>query len=100
MLRQKLAETAEPYLYAAALKASSDPPSLQKAAAKFITREWLQAHHLEGVPEQAILALVALSGKIHCDAAEEKATAASVQPLWATLAAGKGADDPEADFHY
>ena len=98
MLRQRLAETAEPDVFTAALKAGSDPPTLQRAAARHVTREWLALHHLDHVPEQAILALIALSGRIHVDAAAEVARAAAVQPLWATFAGNRCADDAESDL--
>ena len=39
MLTQGLAETAEPDAFTAALKAGSDPPTLQRAAAKHVTKE-------------------------------------------------------------
>ena len=98
MLRQRLAETAEPDLFTAALKAGSDPRTLQGAAARHVTREWLAQHHLDHVPDQAILALIAIAGKIHVDAAAEVARAAAVQPLWATFAGNRWADDAESDL--
>ena len=98
MLRQRLAETAEPNVFTAALKAGSDPPTLQRAAARHVTREWLAQHHLDHVPEQAVLALIALSGRIHVDAAADVARAAAVHPLWATFTGNRWADDAEGDL--
>ena len=98
MLRQRLAETAESDAFTAALKAGSDPPTLQRAAARHVTKEWLALHHLDQVPEQAILALIALSGKIHVDAAADVAKAAGVQPLWATCSGGRWAEVAESDL--
>ena len=45
-----------------------------------------------------IFALIALSGRIHVDAAAEVARAAAVQPLWATFAGNRWADDAESDL--
>ena len=98
MLRQRLAETAEPDAFTAALKAGSDPPTLQRAAARHVTKEWLAHHHLDQVPEQAILALIALAGQIHVGAAADVAKAAGVQPLWATCSGGRWAEVAESDL--
>ena len=98
MLRQRLAETAEPDAFTAALKAGSDPPTLQRAAARHVTKEWLAHHHLDQVPKQAILALIALAGKIHVDAAADVAKAAGIRPLWDTCSGGRWAEAAESDL--
>ena len=63
-----------------------------------MTKEWIALHHLDQVPEQAILALIALSGKIHVDAAADVAKAAGVQPLWATCSGERWAEVAESDL--
>ena len=63
-----------------------------------MTTEWLSLHHLDQVPEQAILALIAHSGKIHVDAAADVAKAAEVQPLWATCFEKRWAEKAEGDL--
>ena len=79
-------------MFVSALKAGNAPPSLKEAAAKFITKERVQQHHLEGMSEPAILAIVAVAGPIHCEAAAEKATAAALRPTWLTNDGERWAD--------
>ena len=50
------------------------------------------------MPGQAILALIALAGKIHVDAAADVAKVAGVQPPWATFAGGRWAEVAESDW--